>query len=66
MVMPLKENDNLRQSANLKNIWLNAYHGDDKMIALGTGVDSLKGGGGDDLLIVTQQIGTDALLWAWN
>ena len=31
--------------------WLLAYEGDDKVIALGSGDDSIDGGGGDDLLI---------------
>ena len=32
--------------------WLNGYHGDDTIIALGSGDDGLKGGGGDDILII--------------
>ena len=41
--------------------WLNAYHGDDKIIALGTGDDKLQGGGGDDLLIAASDSGTDII-----
>ena len=32
--------------------WLNAYHGDDAIVALGSGDDKLQGGGGDDILII--------------
>ncbi|MDC1118850.1 matrixin family metalloprotease, partial [Alphaproteobacteria bacterium] len=32
--------------------WLDGYHGDDTIIALGSGDDYLRGGGGDDILIV--------------
>ena len=32
--------------------WLNAYHGDDTIVALGSGDDKLQGGGGDDILII--------------
>ena len=32
--------------------WLNGNHGDDTIVALGSGDDKLQGGGGDDILIV--------------
>ena len=42
--------------------WLNGYHGDDTIVALGSGDDKLQGGGGDDILIIAGSGNTTSLL----